>query len=53
MDQGGAYDQLDAAGFIRIHAIRLKAHDRICRKRAAAAAAVAAVVATAAAAATT
>ncbi len=53
MDQGGGYDQLDAAGFIRINAIRLKAHHRICRKRAAAAAQAAAVVSPAAAAATT
>ena len=37
MDQGGGYDQMDAAGFIRINAIRLKAHNAICRKRAEAA----------------
>ena len=36
MDVGGGYDQLDAAGFIRINAIRLKAHHAICRQRAAA-----------------
>jgi argininosuccinate synthase len=39
MDVEGGYDQMDAAGFIRINAIRLKAHHAICRKRAAAAAA--------------
>ena len=36
MDAEGGYDQMDAAGFIRINAIRLKAHHAICRKRAAA-----------------
>ncbi len=36
MDVGGGYDQQDAAGFIRINAIRLKAHHAICRRRAAA-----------------
>jgi argininosuccinate synthase len=37
MDAEGGYDQQDAGGFIRINAIRLKAHHAICRKRAAAA----------------
>ena len=35
MEVAGGYDQMDAQGFIRINAIRLKAHHAICRKRAA------------------
>ncbi len=38
MDVEGGYDQTDAEGFIRINAIRLKAHHAITRQRAAAAA---------------
>ncbi len=34
MDVEGGFDQTDAQGFIRINAIRLKAHHAICRKRA-------------------
>ncbi len=36
MEADGGFDQADAAGFIRINAIRLKAHHEICKKRAAA-----------------
>ena len=36
MDVDGGYDQTHAEGFIRINAIRLKAHHAICRRRAAA-----------------
>jgi argininosuccinate synthase len=49
MDAEGGYDQMDAGGFIRINAIRLKAHNAICRKRAAQAAAAASPTAAAAA----
>ncbi|NNF07210.1 MAG: argininosuccinate synthase [Candidatus Eisenbacteria bacterium] len=33
MDVEGGFDQTDAQGFIRIHAIRLKAHHAICKKQ--------------------
>jgi argininosuccinate synthase len=32
MDEAGGYDQQDAAGFIRINAVRLKNHTRVKRK---------------------
>lgn len=34
MDEAGGYDQRDAAGFIRINAVRLKNHTRVKRKTA-------------------
>jgi argininosuccinate synthase len=34
MEAAGGFDQTDALGFIRINAIRLKAHHAICQKRA-------------------
>jgi argininosuccinate synthase len=34
MDEAGGYDQRDAAGFIRINAVRLKNHTRVKRKSA-------------------
>jgi len=39
MDVDGGFDQTHAEGFIRINAIRLKAHHAICARRAEAAAA--------------
>jgi len=33
MDREGGFDQTDARGFIRINAIRLKAHHAICKQR--------------------
>lgn len=33
MDEAGGYDQQDAAGFIRINAVRLKNHTRVKRKK--------------------
>jgi argininosuccinate synthase len=33
MDVEGGFDQTDAQGFIRINAIRLKAHHAICQKQ--------------------
>jgi argininosuccinate synthase len=33
MDTGGGFDQTHAEGFIRIHAIRLRAHHRAARRR--------------------
>ncbi|MCB1151630.1 argininosuccinate synthase [bacterium] len=33
MEVEGGFDQMDAKGFIRINAIRLKAHHAICQKR--------------------
>jgi argininosuccinate synthase len=48
MEVEGGFDQTDAQGFIRINAIRLKAHHAICARRAEAAAAKAAAATTAA-----
>ena len=32
MDEAGGYDQQDAAGFIKINAVRLKNHTRVKNK---------------------